>query len=145
MEQSKTSASLADLLFALLAALASQPTGPLAARRTETASQAVPSLLDALATTSIAQLVPFASAPKPNAVLLNLVFLLAALAPRSPLSAMVAPTLASEFASLREEALGSVGGLAEEVENATKQLGALGECCRSEADARCGCAQQSIA
>lgn len=142
LSQVKSASSLADLLLALLSTLADLPTPPLGPRRTEAATRDLPPLLDALSTTRLASLVPFASAPKPNAVLTNLVFLLAALSPRSALAAMIPPAAANELASLREEAISAVDGLGDEVASATRQLGALGECCRSEEgnEAQCGCA-----
>ena len=75
-------------------------------------------------------------------MLTNLVFLLAALSPRSALAAMIPPAAANELAPLREEAISAVDGLGDEVASATRQLGALGECCRSEEgnEAMCGCA-----
>lgn len=142
LSQAKSGSSLADLLLALLSTLADLPTPPLGPRRTEAATRDLPPLLDALSTTRLAALVPFASAPKPNAVLTNLVFLLAALSPRSALAAMIPPAAANELASLREDAISAVDGLGDEVASATRQLGALGECCRSEEgnEAQCGCA-----
>ncbi|TKA53803.1 hypothetical protein B0A53_03593 [Rhodotorula sp. CCFEE 5036] len=142
LSQAKSGSSLADLLLALLSTLADPPTPPLGPRRTEAATRDLPALLDALSTTRLAALVPFASAPKPNAVLTNLVFLLAALSPRSALAAMIPPAAANELASLREDAISAVDGLGDEVASATRQLGALGECCRSEEgnEAQCGCA-----
>lgn len=142
LAQSKAKPTLPDFLLSLLSTLAAQPTPALAPRRTEAATQAVPSILDAFAMTNLARLVPqAASAPDPHAVLLNLLFLLAALCPRLPLAALVPPELATELATLREEALALVTGLGDEVLNATKQLAALGECCRSEEGdaAACGC------
>lgn len=142
LAQSKAKPTLPDFLLSLLSTLAAQSTPALAPRRTEAAAQAVPSILDAFAMTNLARLVPqAASAPDPHAVLLNLLFLLAGLCPRLPLAALVPPELATELATLREEALALVTGLGDEVLNATKQLAALGECCRSEEGdaAACGC------
>ncbi|GAA5916488.1 hypothetical protein JCM6882_001736 [Rhodosporidiobolus microsporus] len=118
-------------------------------------------LLDTLSTTRLAALTPFASSPNPNHLLSNLLLSIALLSPRSSLAALVPPGAgADELHALIREALGTAppstaeGGSAsggetegiavikEEVDFLVKQVGALGECCRSEEEggAVCGCA-----
>ncbi|GAA5908531.1 hypothetical protein JCM8208_002656 [Rhodotorula glutinis] len=141
LRSAKDSPTAADLVNTLLSHLAvSLPTSPIAGR--STASASLPSLLDALSTTRLAASTAFASSPDPSAVLLNLAFLLALVSPRSPLAALVPPSAAPDLGALAADALERVPGLAHEVDNAARQLGALGECCRSEEDngAACGCA-----
>ncbi|GAA6048688.1 hypothetical protein JCM3770_002022 [Rhodotorula araucariae] len=141
LRSAKDAPDAGELVNTLLSHLAlSLPTSPIAGR--STASTSLPPLLDTLSTTRLAALTPFASSPDPTAVLLNLLFLLALLSPRSSLAALLPPSAAAGVATLADEALAAVPGLRDEVESATRQLGALGECCRSEEDngAACGCA-----
>ncbi|GAA5850427.1 hypothetical protein JCM9279_001412 [Rhodotorula babjevae] len=141
LRTAKASPSAPDLINTLLSHLAvSLPTSPIAGR--STASASLPSLLDTLSTTRLATATPFASSPDPSVVLLNLVFLLALLSPRSQLAALVPPSAATDLEALAADALERVPGLKDEVDGAARQLGALGECCRSEEDngAACGCA-----
>ncbi|BGO95643.1 hypothetical protein NBRC10512_004318 [Rhodotorula toruloides] len=142
LAQTKQHTPLSDFVTNFVSHLVKLPTLPFAARPTNSAQTSLPPLLDQLSTTRLAQLVPFASAPNPSSVLLNIVFALALLSPRSSLSSLIPPNLADELATLAQEATSTVEGLREEVENATKQLGALGECCRSEEgnQAVCKCA-----
>ncbi|BGP27666.1 hypothetical protein JCM10295v2_006640 [Rhodotorula toruloides] len=142
LSQTKQHSPLSDFLTNLVSHLVKLPTPPFAARPTPSAQASLPPLLDHLSNTRLARLVPFASAANPSSVLLNIVFALALLSPRSSLSSLVPSNTAEEIATLVQEALNTVEGLREEVENATKQLGALGECCRSEEgnQAACKCA-----
>ncbi|GAA5868784.1 hypothetical protein JCM8547_005379 [Rhodosporidiobolus lusitaniae] len=83
-----------------------------------------------------------ASAPLlPPQTLLNLLLLLSLFSPRSSLTALIPPSASSGLQALMREALETAEGVREEVEVVTKQMGALGECCRSEEDAgaACGC------
>ncbi|TNY20379.1 glutathione gamma-glutamylcysteinyltransferase [Rhodotorula diobovata] len=142
LQSAKDTPTAAELINTLLSHLAlTLPTSPIAGRAS--AAESLPLLLDSLSTTRLASTTPFASSPDPSAVLLNLTFLLALLSPRSALTALVPPLAAEELSALADEALARVEGLREEVDNAARQLGALGECCRSEEDngAACGCAR----
>ncbi|BGP11398.1 hypothetical protein JCM10049v2_007303 [Rhodotorula toruloides] len=142
LAQTKQHTPLSDFVMHFVSHLVKLPTPPFAARPTPSAQTSLPPLLDRVSTTRLARLVPFASAPNPSSVLLNIVFTLALLSPRSSLSSLIPPNLADELATLAQEAMSTVDRLREEVEHATKQLGALGECCRSEEgnQAACKCA-----
>ncbi|BGP35371.1 hypothetical protein JCM10296v2_007207 [Rhodotorula toruloides] len=142
LSQTKQHTPLPDFVTNFVSHLVKLPTPAFTARPTPSAQTSLPPLLDRLSTTRLARLVPFGSAPNPSFVLLNVVFALALLSPRSSLSSLIPPNLADELATLAQEATNTVQGLREEVEHATKQLGALGECCRSEEgnQAACKCA-----
>ncbi|GAA5865539.1 hypothetical protein JCM1840_001436 [Sporobolomyces johnsonii] len=154
------SATASDLLHSLAAHLSSLPTPALAPRpaapappsSSETATPTpsepsnLPSLLDALSRTELAATLarssPTAAAADP---LLTLV-ILALFSPRSPLTALVPLGARADLESLlRQATRDSPAGIVEaEVEVLVKQLGALGECCRSEEEnggaVGCGCA-----
>ncbi|GJN94381.1 hypothetical protein Rhopal_007461-T1 [Rhodotorula paludigena] len=140
LSTSKSTPDVSSLLLTLLSHLSALPTSPLSAR--PTASSALPPLLDSFSLTPLASLVPFASSPDPNSTLLHTLFILALLSPRSQLSALVPSPLLSSLQTLADQSLEHLPQLREEVDSATRQLGALGECCRSEESngAACGCA-----
>ncbi|GAA5834600.1 hypothetical protein JCM11251_007050 [Rhodosporidiobolus azoricus] len=165
-----STSSPSDILSALLTPLSELPTPAISPRprapqppsSSSSPSPAVTSnhhphalLLDTLSLTPLAtQLTTFASSPNPNHVLSNLLLCMALLSPRSSLANLVPPGPGSgELQSLIREALGTAAGeeggaqegvglVKEEVDVLVKQLGALGECCRSEEEggAVCGCA-----
>ncbi|GAA5970588.1 hypothetical protein JCM21900_005821 [Sporobolomyces salmonicolor] len=157
--QTPKSATASDLLHSLAAHLSSLPTPALSPRPaapalsssadiatpTLSAVSGFPSLLDALSRTELATVLrAFPAVPTGAADPLLPLLVLALFSPRSSLTALVPLGARSELESLRAAALDPAEGILEtEVEFLVKQLGALGECCRSEEEngvAGCGCA-----
>ncbi|BGP20241.1 hypothetical protein JCM10213_008950 [Rhodosporidiobolus nylandii] len=143
---SKSAPSAPDLLSTIMTHLSGLATPALAARpstSSESSPQALPHLLDTLSTTRLASLTSFASAPNPNATLLNLLLFLALFSPRSSLAALLPPSAAPELRALMDEAL-QVEGVREETDVLLKMVQALSECCRNEEEGAgaCGCASK---
>ncbi|GAA5973931.1 hypothetical protein JCM11641_001227 [Rhodosporidiobolus odoratus] len=148
LTSSKSSPSAHTLLASVLAHLSALAPSPLSPRPPSTAmppSASLPFLLNDLSTTRLATLTEplWATTPDPNSILLNLLLTLSLFSPRSSLTALLPPSAADELRGLMENAMQSEG-IRGEVEVVTRQIGALGECCRSEEEGvgACGCASK---
>ncbi|GAA6034677.1 hypothetical protein JCM8097_001112 [Rhodosporidiobolus ruineniae] len=171
---SPSASSLLNTLLAHLStlatpALSARPSSPPTSLPSDLPPQpatnaALDALLDALAGTELAKLSDYGAHPDPKQTLLNLLLLCALFSPRSALTTLLPPSAAPELLALLSAATSSpspstsaeagpgagegaeAGGVSLQAETdfLTKQLGALGECCRSEEDGAgavsCGCA-----
>ncbi|KAK4055467.1 hypothetical protein OIV83_000013 [Microbotryomycetes sp. JL201] len=138
-------ATVTELLEHLASHLASYPTQPVSPRPTSSASSAnlTTDLEPLLKHTSLYKAVGQQVPP------LTTLFLLTLLSPRSSLRHFIQPSLQSELDSVYSSTISSTFEndenqlIAKEVEFLSRQLSALGECCRAEerdgAQVNCGC------
>ncbi|GAA6008360.1 hypothetical protein JCM10207_000100 [Rhodosporidiobolus poonsookiae] len=138
-KSSPTASALLDLVLSHFSTLATSPIAPRPVKDPSAASP-LPPLLDALSSTRYAASTSFATSVNPNSILLQLLLILALFSPRSSLATLLPPSAAADLRAQMDEAL-ALPGVRDEVEILTKQLGALGECCRGEEEggAACGC------
>ncbi|GAA5906077.1 phytochelatin synthase family protein [Sporobolomyces salmoneus] len=147
------SSTLESLLSRLLTHLSALPTPAVTSRpllssssdSTDSPAPTRPSSPSASSLDSLLSTLTSSSLPSsPSNPLLSLL-LLALFSPRSALTALVPPHLATPLRDLFDETIERNVTVKEEVEFLTGQIGALGECCRAEeegAGAACGCASK---
>ncbi|KAM0789042.1 hypothetical protein ACM66B_003107 [Microbotryomycetes sp. NB124-2] len=137
-------ATVEDLLQSLATHLSSYPTQPVAPRpassATTTTADISTDLLPLLAQTSLTKLI-HSSTP------LTALFILTLLSPRSSLHHFINPSLQSQLSEILSSSISNPRDenqvVAKEVEFLSRQLNALGECCRAEErdgeEVSCGC------